>query len=40
MPSLYLIDASGVVRMIRAGYTETSIGDLERMLRELLDRPP
>lgn len=40
MPSLYLIDASGVVRMVGAGYTETSIGDLERTLRELLDRPP
>lgn len=40
MPSLYLIDASGIVRMIGGGYTETSIGDLERMLRELLDRPP
>ena len=40
MPSLYLIDASGVVRMVGGGYTETSIGDLERMLRELLDRPP
>jgi peroxiredoxin len=37
MPALYLIDASGVVRMVASGYTEKSIGELERMLRELLE---
>ena len=40
MPSLYLIDASGVVRMLASGYSEKSIAEIERALDELLDRPP
>jgi thiol-disulfide isomerase/thioredoxin len=37
MPSLYLIDASGVIRMVGSGYTEESIGEMERILSELLE---
>jgi hypothetical protein len=46
MPSLYLIDASSVVRMLASGHGEKAIAEIERMLDELLaggkpvDRPP
>jgi peroxiredoxin len=37
MPSLYLIDANGVVRLVGAGYTEKSIDEMEGMLQRLLE---
>jgi thiol-disulfide isomerase/thioredoxin len=39
MPSLYLIDAKGVVRLVGAGYTETSIDEMEEVLQRLLESP-
>jgi hypothetical protein len=37
MPSLYLIDSNGVVRMVESGYTEKSIDEMDKMLRTLLE---
>jgi peroxiredoxin len=39
MPSLYLIDASGVVRMVGGGFTEKSVDEMEAMLQRLLESP-
>lgn len=38
MPSLYLIDAKGVVRLVGGADAKKSIDELERMLHELLER--
>jgi len=39
MPALYVVDTTGIVRLVLSGYTADQLGDVERLVESLLQQP-
>jgi len=40
MPALYVVDRAGIVRMVKAGYTQEELGAVRTQVEELLNEEP